>query len=117
MVEPDNPQMTMRLMRFASWISKATNTHTHTHTIFNTCCLSTSKMKTRTRLSVTFTRILEMSVFFNPLNAELNPICHLLTLLGGATIVVVSRLRANYYYGYYTAGQTLQILTFYTFNR
>ena len=31
----------------------------------------------------------------NPLNAELNPICHLLTLLGGATIVVVSRLRVN----------------------
>ena len=32
---------------------------------------------------------------FNPLNAELNPIYHLLALLGGATIVVVSRLRVN----------------------
>jgi hypothetical protein len=32
---------------------------------------------------------------FNPLNAELNPICHLLALLIGATIVVVSRLRVN----------------------
>jgi hypothetical protein len=31
----------------------------------------------------------------NPLNAELNPICHLPALLGGATIVVVSRLRVN----------------------
>jgi len=31
----------------------------------------------------------------NPLNAELNPICHLLALVGGATIVVVSRLRVN----------------------
>ena len=31
----------------------------------------------------------------NLLNAELNPICHLLALLGGATIVVVSRLRVN----------------------
>ena len=31
----------------------------------------------------------------NPLNAELNPICHLLALLGGATVVVVSRLRVN----------------------
>jgi len=29
---------------------------------------------------------------FRPLNAELNPICHLLALLGSATIVVVSRL-------------------------
>ena len=32
---------------------------------------------------------------FNPLDAELNPICHLLALLGGATIVVVSRLRVK----------------------
>jgi hypothetical protein len=32
---------------------------------------------------------------FNPLNAELNPICHLLALLGGATIVDVSRLRVK----------------------
>ena len=31
----------------------------------------------------------------NPLNAGLNPICHLLALLGGATIVVVSRLRVK----------------------
>ena len=34
-------------------------------------------------------------LLFNPLNAELNPICHFLALLGGATIVVVSRLRVN----------------------
>jgi hypothetical protein len=33
--------------------------------------------------------------FINPLNAELNPICHLLALLGGATIVEVSRIRVN----------------------
>jgi hypothetical protein len=31
----------------------------------------------------------------NPLNVELNPICHLLALLGGATIVVLSMLRVN----------------------
>ena len=31
----------------------------------------------------------------NPLNAELNPICHLLALLGNANIVVVSRLRVK----------------------
>ena len=31
----------------------------------------------------------------NALNAELNPICHFLELLGGATIVVVSRLRVK----------------------
>jgi hypothetical protein len=37
----------------------------------------------------------EISLFINPLNAELNPICHLLALLGGAIIVVVSRLRVK----------------------
>ena len=33
--------------------------------------------------------------YINPLNAELNPICHLLALLEGATIVDVSGLRVN----------------------
>ena len=31
----------------------------------------------------------------HPLNAELNPISDLLALLGGANIVVISRLRVN----------------------
>jgi hypothetical protein len=33
---------------------------------------------------------------FNPLNAELNPICHLLALLGGTTIVDVGKLRVKH---------------------
>jgi hypothetical protein len=32
---------------------------------------------------------------FKPLNTELNPICYLLALLGGATVVDVSGLRVN----------------------
>jgi len=32
---------------------------------------------------------------FNPLNAELNPICHLLALLGAHHILHVSRLRVK----------------------
>jgi hypothetical protein len=35
---------------------------------------------------------------FKGLNAELNPICHLLAIQGGATIVVVSKLRVNVYH-------------------
>jgi hypothetical protein len=31
----------------------------------------------------------------NPLNAELNPICHLLTLLGAHPIFYISRIRVN----------------------
>ena len=37
----------------------------------------------------------EISVKLNPLNTELNPICHLLTLLGAHHIVHVSRVRVN----------------------
>jgi len=32
----------------------------------------------------------------NPLNAKLNPICHLLALLGAHHILHVSRIRVNY---------------------
>jgi len=32
---------------------------------------------------------------FNPLNAELNPICHLLALLGAHQIFHVSRIRVK----------------------
>jgi len=35
---------------------------------------------------------------FNPLNTELNPICHLLALLGAHHIIHVSRVRINYHY-------------------
>jgi len=31
----------------------------------------------------------------NPLNAELNPICHLLALLGAHNILHISRMRVN----------------------
>ena len=36
-----------------------------------------------------------LSSFINPLNAELNPICHLLALLGAHHILHVSRIRIN----------------------
>jgi hypothetical protein len=35
------------------------------------------------------------TVLLNPLNAELNPICHLLALLGAHHILHVSRIRVN----------------------
>ena len=41
-------------------------------------------------------QIRALQALINPLKAELNPICHLLALLGGATIVVVSRLRVKF---------------------
>ena len=37
----------------------------------------------------------KLLVFINPLNAELNPICHLLALLGAHDIFHVSRIRVN----------------------
>jgi len=35
------------------------------------------------------------NVLFNTLNAELNPICHLLALLGAHHILHISRIRVN----------------------
>ena len=37
----------------------------------------------------------EISLHFNPLNAELNPLCHLLTLLGAHLIFHISRIRVK----------------------
>jgi hypothetical protein len=48
----------------------------------------------RALMGKTFVNAVSIYVF-NPLNAELNAICHLLALLGGATIAVVSRLRVK----------------------
>jgi len=38
---------------------------------------------------------LNINSFINPLNAELNPICHLLALLGAHHILHFSRIRVN----------------------
>ena len=46
-------------------------------------------------IAVSHVSCCNLQMVINPLNAELNPICHLLALLGGATIVVVSRLRVK----------------------
>jgi len=35
-------------------------------------------------------------MFFNPLNAELNPICHLLASLGAHPILHISGIRVNF---------------------
>jgi hypothetical protein len=37
----------------------------------------------------------ELTYAINPLNAELNPICHLLALLGARRILHISRIRVN----------------------
>jgi len=42
-----------------------------------------------------FTCATHEAVHINPLNAELNPICHLLALLGAHLIFHISRIRVN----------------------
>jgi len=39
--------------------------------------------------------VVRVNGHFNPLNAELNPICHLLALLGAHHILHISRVRVN----------------------
>jgi len=38
----------------------------------------------------------QMCKHINPLNAELNPICHLLALLGAHPIFHISRIKVNF---------------------
>jgi hypothetical protein len=44
---------------------------------------------------LTLSRLRLNGIIFNPLNAELNPICHLLALLGAHHILHVSRIRVK----------------------
>jgi hypothetical protein len=61
---------------------------------FRSCCKKKSHMKSNGRIYM-LTWSLQLTVlqngytklFFNPLNAELNPICHLLILLGDLTFM------------------------------
>jgi len=39
--------------------------------------------------------VFNLAIFINPLNAELNPICHLLALLGAHHILHVSGIRVK----------------------
>jgi len=48
-IDPDRPQMTIRRMRTACYITKSTNTQT---TLYTTHCFSTATMVARTRLIV-----------------------------------------------------------------
>jgi hypothetical protein len=43
---------------------------------------------------------------FNPLNAELNPICHLLALLGAHHIFHISRIRVNICHSFFNTNNT-----------
>jgi len=44
---------------------------------------------------------------FNPLNAELNPICYLLALLGAHNFLHVSRIRVNLITALHVSGVTI----------
>jgi hypothetical protein len=45
--------------------------------------------------SAPLTRLIDWQMTINPLNAELNPICHLLASFGAHHIVHISRIRVN----------------------
>ena len=48
-------------------------------------------------------------MFLNPLNVELNPICHLLALFGAHHILHVSRIRVNDIY-FYDSSMVLTVI-------
>jgi len=55
---------------------------------------------------------LSFNTLISPLNAELNPICHLLALLGAHPILHVNRIRVNmvYHYCYYSTVTMMLIM-------
>jgi len=48
------------------------------------------------KLPILYHETLDQPKVFNHLNAELNPICHLLALLAAHHILHVSRIKVNY---------------------
>jgi hypothetical protein len=57
MVETDRPQIRIKRMRFACWITKA-KIHRHTLIIFSTYCIYVATMVTRTRFNIYVSRTL-----------------------------------------------------------
>jgi hypothetical protein len=51
-------------------------------------------------------------LYFNPLNTKLNPICHLLALLGAHHILHVSKVRVNVTWIFFTHFQHIKISNF-----
>jgi hypothetical protein len=49
-------------------------------------------------------------LYINPLNAELNPICHLLTLLGAHHILHVSRIRVRELNDLYSSPNIVKVI-------
>jgi hypothetical protein len=52
-VEPNRPRITIRRMRFACWVPKATNSHSGYVIMYNTYRISPATMVARTSLNVT----------------------------------------------------------------
>ena len=67
---------------------------------------------------ITVQKAAPLILTFNPLNAEFNPICHLLVLLGAHPILHISRIRVKNRASYIKDGRTatLQMLHFIYFS-
>jgi len=57
--------------------------------------ISSSKILNANQMLIVYFLSIHYTYIINPLKAELNPICHLLTLLGAHLIFHVSRIRVN----------------------
>ena len=82
----------LKLCRLQTWVQSLSETFcsrisTHNDSSFNSAVCS--------QVHFHIMRILFVRGLFNPLNAELNPICYLLALLGAHHFLHVSRIRVN----------------------
>ena len=90
-VERGRPQVAIWRMRVACWVPKVTNTHSQ-YVILIAFPLQQWLSERVTMLHYTYIGCLVI----NPLKAELNPICHLLALIGAHHILHVGGLRVNH---------------------
>ena len=84
---------------FSCGIHNSKHTHTHKHTDTHHIHKHKHHTHTHTHIHTTYTNTHthKHTLNINPLNAELNPICHLLPLLGAHNILHVSRIRGKDY--------------------
>jgi hypothetical protein len=93
------------------WIAYCINKATNLLLIRNNYFFSTAVMVARMRLNVTLyvhclscfilLAYINIHIEINPLNTKLNPICHLLALVGAHPIFHVSRIRAKWHPEFY----------------
>ena len=81
--------MFCEIRELCTTVHACTRVHTYTHTSYRNLKVGIAMG------GIILTALICIKMGLNPLNAELNPICHLLALLGAHHILHISRIRVK----------------------